>query len=121
MNILKKFAVLIVTTLASITLIADTVNLSWNASTDTNVIGYNVFATQGSNTVFAVNNTNAIYVVTVTNQLTASITNVHAGYWTFTANAFDGAGNISVNCTNVTAYVPLAPPSGLRVINVTIP
>jgi len=121
MNIFKKFAVFATAILVSITLIADTVNLTWTASPDTNVVGYSVFAVKGSNAVFTDGNSNAVYIVSVTNQLTASITNVPAGWWTFTANAFDSASNTSANCTNITAYVPLAPSSGLRVINITIP
>src|ERR1700684_1477337 len=102
-SFIKKSLVTLLAIYSATSLFAASVVLTWLPSPDTNVIGYKIYAVQGQNTVFvpnlplAVNNTNATFSVSVTNQLTTTISNLPAGYWTFTAVSFDGNGNYSLN------------------------
>ena len=95
------------------------IQLSWSPyAQDTNVgpVNIQLFAIPGTNTVFAAGNTNALFTyITSSTNSTLTVSNLWAGKWSFTANAVDTNGNVSVNSNVAIGYVPLAGVTGLRI------
>lgn len=129
---MKKFIQLLVMGLvmlaATLTLQAGSATLAWgyNFAADPSVGAFKLYSLPGSNSVFTASNANASRTNTVlkaqamltatpgTNgvmtNLTATISNLPSGWWTFTVTAFDTNDLIeSVNSANVTSAIRPAP------------
>ena len=96
-----------------------TIQLSWAPYVQDTNIGpttIQVFAIPGTNGVFTAGNSNAVFVAsTSSTNTTLLMTNLWAGKWSFTANAADTNGNVSVNSNVAIGYVPLQGVTGLRI------
>ena len=95
------------------------IQLSWAPyvqNTNGGPVNIQVFAIPGTNAVFSAGNSNAVVVAsTSSTNNTLTMTNLWAGNWSFTANAVDTNGNVSVNCNVAVGYVPLQGVTSLRI------
>ena len=118
-NMMKKFKLSLVSLVcvlfASVAL-AGNVNLAWNASPDTNVVSYTIYYVKGTNTVFSPTHTNAVGSITVpSSQLTATVSNLTSGAWTFVATAKDATALESLDSNTAWTTVRPAAPSNLTI------
>jgi hypothetical protein len=78
---------------------ADSIVLNWNASTSANVAGYNVY--------YGTNSGNYIYKLDAGNSTSTTISNLSCGVtYYFAATAYDGNGDESGLCPEVSFVVP---------------
>lgn len=113
---------------ATLTLQAGNVTLAWDYSfeQEPSVQSFRLYALQGSNSVFTANNNNAYRSVVVTKEqatnpltytltngvttnLIGTISNLHSGWWTFTATAINTNQMESVNSETVSAAIRPSP------------
>jgi hypothetical protein len=104
----------------SLTLLAGTVNLAWNASTSPEVNRYKIYYAPGTNFVFTANNSNATgSVIVPSTQLTASVSNLVAGAWSFTATALSTNNLESADSNVAWTFVSLAGVANLTITGTT--
>ena len=114
---MKKIISMIVGIFAIASIIyAGNVEMAWDASTSPEVNRYKIYAVQGTNTVFTTNNANAVATLVVTNQLTATMSNLTVGAWTFVATAISTNNLESDNSNVVWGNVPPKGVVNLRII-----
>jgi hypothetical protein len=87
-----------------VSLAAQSVKLAWNTypTNDPSVTTIKIYGIKENNAVFAADNSNATLLSSVpaTNNI-SSISNLAAGWWTFTATAYSTNGMESLNSNTV--------------------
>jgi hypothetical protein len=117
---MKKLIVMLIFVASLTSTFAGTVNLAWNAYTNSGVNFLKIYGVKGTNTVFLTNNSNATISNTVpVANTTFGVSNLLSGAWTFTMTALGTNGLESLNSNVVWTNVLPGAVVNLRVTGVT--